>query len=111
MRLIWQSKIASGSSVCPEDHLNQSQKRRLALRLAFRKSSRKPLSLENAFSSLSWLRSLIQPSPIASVISVESSGLDSSSQRRGATPFVLLLKRSGKISARSFSVVSRNRLE
>ena len=40
---------------------------------------------------------------MASVISAASGGLASSSQRRGVTPLVLLLKRSGNISAKSFS--------
>ena len=38
-------------------------------------------------------------------------GLASRSQRRGVTPFVLLLKRSGKASARSRTVVLRRSLE
>ena len=38
-------------------------------------------------------------------------GLASRSQRLGVTPFVLLLKRSGKASARSRTVVSRRNLE
>ena len=38
-------------------------------------------------------------------------GFDWSSQRRGVTPLVLLLKRSGNISASSFTVVVRNSFE
>ena len=40
-------------------------------------------------------RSVIQASPIASVIRGDRTGLASSSQRRGVTPLVLLLNRSG----------------
>src|SRR5579864_2436599 len=98
MRLTWQSKIDSGSTVCPVDQRSQSQNCRLAFRLALRKSSRKPLSSVNALSLLRSLKSRIQASPMASVMSPESSGLHNCSQRRGVTPFVLLLKRSGKIS-------------
>ena len=53
---------------------------------------------------------MIQPSPIASVIAPASAGLASSSQRRGVTPLVLLLKRSGNISARSLTVIVRSKL-
>src|SRR5208337_4352665 len=67
--------------------------------------------LGNALSLVNSLKSRIQASPIASVMSPESPRLHNCSQRRGVTPFVLLLKRSGKISARSLSVVSRNSLE
>ena len=42
---------------------------------------------------------------MASVTVRASAGFASSSQRRGVTPLVLLLKRSGKISARSLTVV------
>src|SRR2546430_1853440 len=48
---------------------------------------------------------------MASVIVWASAGLASSSQRRGVTPFVLLLKRSGNISARSLTVIVRSSLE
>ena len=41
----------------------------------------------------------------------ESAGLASSSQRRGVTPLVLLLNRSGNISARSLTVVLRSKSE
>ena len=40
-----------------------------------------------------------------------SAGFASSSQRRGVTPLVLLLNRSGNISARSLTVVVRSNLE
>ena len=54
---------------------------------------------------------MIQPSPIASVMQPASAGLASSSQRRGVTPLVLLLKRSGNISARSWTVTVRSSSE
>ncbi len=41
----------------------------------------------------------------------DRSGLASRSQRRGVTPLVLLLNRSGKISARSETTVVRNSRE
>ena len=54
---------------------------------------------------------MIQPSPIAAEIAVESQGLASLSQRLGVTPLVLLLKRSGNTSARSLTVVLRKSSE
>ena len=48
---------------------------------------------------------------MASVIVPASAGLASSSQRRGVTPLVLLLKRSGNISARSLTVCVRSSSE
>ena len=48
---------------------------------------------------------------MASVIAPARAGFASSNQRRGVTPLVLLLKRSGNISARSLTVVVRNSLE
>ena len=48
---------------------------------------------------------------MASVIVPASAGLASSSQRRGVTPLVLLLKRSGNISAKSLTVVVRSSSE
>ena len=44
-------------------------------------------------------RSVIHPSPIAPVMVSASAGFASSSHRRGVTPLVLLLKRSGNSSA------------
>ena len=111
MRLIWQSKIASGSRTCPVDHLNQSQNCCLASSLGLQEVVAEALVVREGFQLAKLAEILIQPSPIASVMSSESPGLHSSSQRRGVTPFVLLLKRSGKISARSFSVVLRSRSE
>jgi hypothetical protein len=54
---------------------------------------------------------VIHPSPIAPEIARESAGFDSNNQRRGVTPLVLLLKRSGNISARSFTVMVRSNWE
>ena len=111
MRLTWQSKIVSGSTVRPEVALSQSANRALASRLALRTSSRKPWSSASGLSFRSWPRSVIQPSPMASVIVRASAGLASSSQRRGVTPLVLLLKRSGNISAKSLTVTVRSSSE
>ena len=48
---------------------------------------------------------------MASVIARESAGFDKCSQRRGVTPLVLLLNRSGNISARSLTVIVRSSSE
>ena len=111
MRLTWLSKIESGSTATPALDLSQSENRTFASRLALRTASRKARSSASGFSFASVERSVIQPSPIASVITPASSGFDSSSQRRGVTPLVLLLKRSGNSSARSLTVTVRSRPE
>ena len=72
---------------------------------------RKPLSSANGLSLLNWARSVIQPSPMAAVIVLARAGFASSNQRRGVTPLVLLLKRSGNISARSLTVTVRSSFE
>ena len=54
---------------------------------------------------------MIQPSPMALGDKRARSGLASKSQRRGVTPLVLLLNRSGKISARSETTVVRSSRE
>ena len=108
MRLTWQSKTVSGSTVCPEVALSHWANRALASRLALRKSLRKPRSSANGLSLLNWARSVIQPSPMAAVIVLARAGFASSNQRRGVTPLVLLLKRSGNISAR---VLDRHRAQ
>src|SRR6516225_4575929 len=97
--------MLSGSTVWPSAFLSQSAKRVLASRLADWNDLRNALSPASGLSLASCVRSVIQPSPIASVIVPESAGLHSRSQRRGVTQLVLLLNRSGKISARSFTVV------
>src|SRR5271154_1289587 len=48
---------------------------------------------------------------MALVMASASAGFESSSQRRGVTPLVLLLNRSGKRPARSLTVVLRNNSE
>src|SRR5437870_11833152 len=111
MRLIWQSKIASGSTISPDVDLSQSANFTLASHIDLRNSSRALETSANDLSSLSWLRSVIHRSPMTCVIAPDNAGLASSNQRRGVTPFVLLLKRSGNISARSLTVVVRNSLE
>src|SRR5262245_47019238 len=111
MRLIWQSKMLAGSTTLPDVDRSQSANWRLALLLASRNDSEKTASAANGRSSRNWLRSLIQPSPMASVIVWDSAGFDKWSQRRGVTPLVLLLNRSGNISARSLTVVVRSSSE
>src|ERR1700722_16766821 len=111
MRLMWQSKIVSGSTTFPDVDLSQLANCALASRFDLRKRSRALESSANDLSCLSRLRSVIQRSPITCVISLASAGLASRSQRRGVTPLVLLLNRSGNISARSLTVVVRSNLE
>jgi len=48
---------------------------------------------------------------MASAIVVASAGFANNSHRRGVTPLVLLLKRSGNISARSLTVIVRSNSE
>ena len=112
MRLTWQSKIVSGSTVCPEVHLSQSANCHLASRLALRNASRKPRSPASGLSLLE-LTEIGDPAVADGVGDRlrDSAGFASSSQRRGVTPLVLLLKRSGNISARSFTVVVRSSSE
>src|SRR5208337_4884082 len=78
---------------------------------AFRKAARKLASSASGFSRESSLRLVIQPSPMASLIVRASGTLQSRSQRRGVTPLVLLLKRSGNTVARSLTVVVRRSRE
>ena len=59
-------------------------------------SCRNALSFAHGSSSLSRSRSVIHVSPMVLVMSPARSGLACTSQRRGVTPFVLLLKRSGQ---------------
>src|SRR5215472_12149499 len=111
MRLIWQSKAESGSTACPVVALSQSANFTLAWRLALRKDSWKAESVDSDLSRRNSSRSAIQPSPMARVIAWASGGLASSNQRLGVTPLVLLLKRSGKRSARDLTVVVFSRPE
>ena len=68
MRLTWQSKIESGSTIRPDVALSHSANRDLASRLALRTASRKALSPASGPSFSRSARSVIQPSPIASVM-------------------------------------------
>src|SRR5271166_543532 len=107
IRLIWQSKTVLGSTSCPDVDFSQLANRTFASRFDARKESLKPASLASAFSALSSLKLVIHPLPMESVIALASLGLTCRSHRRGVTPLVLLLKRSGYISARSLTVVVR----
>ena len=96
MRLICTSNSVSGSRRCPAVALIQSTNRAFAARLAARNFSRNAGVRRPAGRPCrSWPRSVTQPSPTASVSSFARSGLASSSHRRGVTPLVLLLNRSG----------------
>src|ERR1700746_2056773 len=103
--------MESGSTIAPEVDLSQSAKRSLACLLASRTALRNPTSSTSGRSLARSPSSVIQPSPIASVIHAARAGFADNSQRRGVTPLVLLLKRSGNISARSLTVFARNNLE
>ncbi len=103
--------IVSGSTGGRPVARSQPASSSFASRLAFRNASRSVSSPASGASFASCARSVIHPSPIASVIVRASDGFASRSQRRGVTPLVLLLKRSGKISARSFTVVARSSSE
>ena len=113
MRLIWQSKMrvrdrpSARRSTCSQ---SANCDLGLALGLAERVAEGRVVG-ERLRACAAALRSVIQPSPIASVIAPASAGFASSSQRRGVTPLVLLLKRSGNISARSLTVVVRSSSE
>src|SRR3989475_11354491 len=111
MRLTWLSKMVSGTTACREVVGSHGAKVDLAARFASRKALRKPRSSARGSSLASSPRSVIQPLPMASVMMRASAGFASSSQRRGVTPLVLLLKRSGNISARSLTVVERRSAE
>src|SRR5262245_50593873 len=103
--------MLSGSIVCPDVDWSQFANADLADRLAAANASRNPRSSTLDLSSANSPRSVIQRSPIAPVMVSASAGFASSSQRRGVTPLVLLLKRSGNISLRSLTVVERKRDE
>ena len=99
------SKIASGSTTCPVADLSQPANRTLASRLALRIAARNALSPASGSSFCSWSRSVIQPSPMASVITAASGGFASRRKRRCVTPLVLLLNRAGKSAAKSGTTV------
>ena len=112
MRLTWLSKIESGSTVTPDVGLEPSAKLRLRLALGLADGIAEAAVIRPAAAACaSSVRSVIQPSPIASVILQARAGFASSSQRRGVTPLVLLLNRSGYNSARSLTVTVRSRSE
>ena len=89
--------------------MSQSANCAFAARFALRNSPRNARSAANERSWRSWPRSMVQSSPIACEIASASAGFASRSHLRGVTPLVLLLNRSGKISARSLTVIVRNR--
>ena len=60
---------------------------------------------------LSWSRSSRQPVPSVSSSSADRPGLASDSQRRGVTPLVMLVKRSGHMLAKSAKMVCTSRSE
>ena len=110
MRLTWQSNMRVRIHLLPGRLLEPVGKQYLRIRaLHARKASHSAVSLASGFSRLSWLKSVIQSFPDRpSVIASGQRRICPSSHRRGVTPLVLLLKRSGYISARSFTVVVRN---
>src|ERR1700733_9627383 len=86
MRLIWQSKIVFGSTTFPEVDLSQSANCAFAALLDLRNTSRKLLSAAKGFRLLSWLRSVIQRSPMTWEMMLASAGLAWSHQRTRVTP-------------------------
>src|SRR6266481_5633998 len=111
MRLTWQSKMVSGSTTCPVVAFSQLANLTFASSFDLRKVSWKFESLANGLSLRNSARLEVQRSPMASVIVFASGGLHSNNQRRGVTPLVLLLKRSGNNSARFLTVILRSRPE
>ena len=110
MRLTGSRRSCPDRRDCPDVALSQSAKRALASRLALRTASRKRRVVGQRL-QLAQLGEVGDPA-VADRLgdTPASAGLASSSQRRGVTPLVLLLKRSGNISARSLTVVVRSRL-
>ena len=103
MRLIWQSKIVSGSTMLPVLALSQSANAALASRLACAELGAEA-GVVGQRQQLAQLVQVRDPA-VADRLGDErgQDGLASCSQRRGVTPLVLLLKRSGNISAKSRS--------
>ena len=111
MRLIWLSKMVSGSTVWPVVRL-EPVARSAPWRRAWPRGtpSRNAAIVGQRRSRRSSPRSVTHSSPMASVISWASAGFASSSQRRGVTPLVLLLNRSGNISAKSATTLRAQQL-
>ena len=78
---------------------------------AFRQLFWKFLSKANLASFPSFVVFIIHSSPIVDEISFDSDGFERTMNRRGVTPFVLLLNFSGQRSLKSFNMVSFNNLE
>ena len=83
----------------------------LSAALTSRNRSRNDASSASGSSSESRSRSVIQPGPMASVMSADSFGLASRTKRRGVTPLVTLVNLSGKYSLKSGSTLSRSSCE
>src|SRR4029077_5207647 len=111
IRLICVSKMLSGFTVCPVAVQSQFANLHLASRLAVVTELWKELLSARGLSFSSCCKSVIHPSPMASEIARANDGFASKSQRRGVTPFVLLLNRFGNISANSLTVVVRSSCE
>src|ERR1017187_8488152 len=82
MRLICVSKMLAGSIPGSPSHW---MNRVFAWRFAWRTAAQNALSSASGFSFSNCARSVIQPSPMASVMTDASDGLASISQRRGVT--------------------------
>jgi len=111
IRFTWQSNTVCGSTTWPVVPFSQLAKTAFWRSLALRTDCRKAESSASGLSRESSSRSVTHFEPMASEIAADSAGFASRSQRRGVTPFVLLLKRSGKSSARSLTVLVRRRSE
>jgi hypothetical protein len=104
MRLICVSKMRRDPPPA-RSTLAASRRSGLGLALGLADPARNAWSSASGLSFSSWLRSAIQPSPMASVMTWASGGLASSRKRRCVTPLVLLLNRSGKHAAKSGTTV------
>src|SRR5438093_365278 len=101
IRLTCTSNIDSGSTATSVRSIVNLARASLFRLFTASSRSRSEPSSTNSSRRRSSLRSRIQPSPIALVIRWASGRFACRSQRRGVTPFVLLLNRSGQSLAKS----------
>ena len=105
MRLMCVSKIASGIDDLPGGGLEPAGEPHFGLALGLANGGTEGLVFGQRLELPNRLRSTIQPSPMASVITEASGGFASSRKRRCVTPLVLLLNRPGKSAAKSGTTV------
>ncbi len=100
--------MACGSMSISRCRDNIAASRNLFSRLMRATASWKSRSSVAGSSRSSSSSRVTQPVPMRRVISAASGGLHCSSQRRGVTPFVWFVNRSGHIAAKSASTCSRS---